>query len=47
LGLGGALFWLPAFANGRMQVSGKWIHDLDATNRLEAEYGIVEIAFAF
>jgi hypothetical protein len=46
-GLGGALFWLPAFANGRLQISGKWLHDLDATNRLEADYGIFELAFAF
>ena len=47
VGVGGALFWLPAFAKGRLQVSGKWLHDLDATNRLEADYGIVEIVLTF
>ena len=47
IGLGVAAFWLPAFANGDLVVSGKWIRDVDADNRLEADYGVVDITWTF
>jgi hypothetical protein len=47
VGLGGALFWIPGFADGRLSIVGKWIHDLDSTNRLEADYGTLDLVWTF
>jgi hypothetical protein len=47
VGLGGALFWIPDFADGRLSLVGKWIHDIDATNRLEADYGTLDLVLTF
>jgi hypothetical protein len=46
-GLGLAFSWIPAFGGGKVAISGKWLHDLDATNRLEADYGALSIAVTF
>jgi hypothetical protein len=47
VGVGLGLLWLPEFAKGRLSIVGKWIHDLDATNRLEADYGQVTFGYKF
>ncbi len=47
VGLGVAGFWIPAFADGKLALTGKWIRDVDASNRLEGDYGVVDIVFAF
>lgn len=46
-GIGPGLFWAPAFADGKLVVLGKWLHDLEATNRFESDYGIVTLGWQF
>jgi len=46
-GLGPGFFWTPKFAGGRLVVQGKWIHDFDATNRFESDYGTLGVAWKF
>jgi hypothetical protein len=46
-GIGLALSWIPAFGGGKVAVSGKWLHDLTATNRLEADQGVLSIGVTF
>jgi hypothetical protein len=46
-GIGPGFFWAPAFADGRLVVLGKWLHDLEATNRFESDYGIVTLGWQF
>jgi len=47
VGIGPGFFWAPAAAGGRLAVLGKWLHDLDATNRFESDYGIVTLGWQF
>jgi hypothetical protein len=47
VGLGAALFWIPKFASGDLVISAKWVRDLHATNRLEGDYAVVDLVFAF
>ena len=47
IGLGPGFFWTPEFAGGRLVVQGKWIHDFDATNRFESDYGTLGVAWKF
>ena len=46
-GLGPGFIWFPAFAGGKLAVLGKWIHDFDATNRFESDYGTLSVAWTF
>ncbi len=46
-GLGPGFIWFPAFADGKLAVLGKWIHDFDATNRFESDYGTLTVAWTF
>jgi hypothetical protein len=46
-GLGPALSWVPEFGGGNIAITGQWLHDLHATNRLEADYGALTIAVSF
>ncbi len=46
-GLGPGFIWFPAFADGKLAVLGKWIHDFDATNRFESDYGTLSVAWTF
>ncbi len=46
-GLGPGFVWFPAFAAGKLAVLGKWIHDFDATNRFESDYGTLTVAWTF
>ena len=39
VGLGPGFVWFPKFADGKLTVLGKWIHDFKATKRFESEFG--------
>ncbi len=43
VGIGPSSLWSPPAAEGRFSVTGSWLHDLDATNRLEADYAVVTL----
>ena len=47
LGFGPALLWLPAAGKGKLSIVGKWLHDVQADNRIEADYGQFTVACAF
>jgi len=47
VGIGAALLWLPAFAEGRVLGSLKWLHDVEASNRFEADYAVAELVVTF
>ncbi len=47
LALGPGFFWTPAFAEGRLTILGKWMHDVEADNRFESDYVTLGIAWKF
>jgi hypothetical protein len=47
VGIGAALLWLPAFAEGRVLATMKWLHDVEASNRIEADYAVAELVVTF
>lgn len=47
VGFGPGFFWTPKFAGGRLVVQGKWMHDFDADNRFESDYGTLGVAWKF
>ena len=44
-GIGPSFLWIPASGGGRFSVSGTWLHDLEATNRLESDYAVVTLVW--
>jgi hypothetical protein len=46
-GIGPSFLWVPASGGGKFSVSGTWLHDLDATNRLESDYAVVTLVWQF
>ncbi len=46
-GIGPSFLWIPAAGGGTFSVSGTWLHDLDASNRLESDYAVVTLAWQF
>ena len=44
-GLGPQLLWRPKFFGEHITLMASWIRDLSATNRLESDYGIVQVVF--
>jgi len=46
-GLGLTLSWISKFGGSDVAITGGWLHDLNATNRLEADYGSLTIAVSF
>lgn len=44
-GIGPSFLWVPASGGGKFSVSGSWLHDLDATNRLESDYAVVTLVW--
>ncbi len=46
-GVGPGFFWTPKSAGGKLVVQGKWMHDFDATNRFESDYGTLGVAWKF
>ena len=47
LGLGLGFLWTPAAAGGRLNVTGKWMHDIEAENRFDSDYVSVTAAWSF
>lgn len=47
LGVGAGLAWTPAFAKGRLALAGKWMIDVYAKNRFDANYGMVTAGWKF
>jgi hypothetical protein len=46
-GIGPSFLWIPKAGDGKFSVSGNWLHDLEATNRLESDYVVVTLAYQF
>lgn len=46
-GIGPAASWIPKFGQDRLVISAKWLHDLEATNRLKADYGVMTVMVSF
>ena len=38
---------MPKFGGGKLSVTGTWLHDLNATDRLEGDYAVVTLAWQF
>jgi len=47
VGIGPGFVWFPRFADGKLAVLGKWVHDLDATRRFESDFGTLTVAWTF
>jgi hypothetical protein len=45
VGIGPSVLWTPAAGDGKFSITGTWLHDLDATNRLESDYGVVTLVW--
>jgi hypothetical protein len=43
-GIGPSLLWIPG--GGKFSITASWLHDLDATNRLESDYAVITLAWA-
>ena len=46
-GIGPAVSWIPKFGRDRLLISAKWLHDVEAENRLKADYEFVTITVKF
>jgi hypothetical protein len=38
---------MPKSGGGKFSVTGTWLHDLHATNRMEGDYAVVTLAWQF
>ncbi len=47
LGIGPGFLWQPKFAEGKLSIVGKWMHDLTATNRFKSDYVTIGAAWKF
>jgi hypothetical protein len=47
VGLGPGFVWIPKFADGKLTILGKWMHDVYADNRFESDYFTLGIAWKF
>ena len=43
--IGPSVLWIPESGGGRFSVTASWLHDLDATNRMESDYVVVSLAW--
>jgi hypothetical protein len=46
-GIGPSFIWIPKAGGGKFSISGNWLHDLEATNRLESDYVVLTLAYQF
>jgi len=46
-GIGPSFIWIPQAGDVKFSISGSWLHDLEATNRLESEYVVLILAWQF
>jgi len=44
-GIGPSLLWIPESGGGRFSITASWLHDLDATNRMESDYVVISLAW--
>ena len=44
-GIGPSVLWIPKSGGGKFSVSASWLHDLDATRRLESDYAVVTLGW--
>ena len=47
IGIGPAALWQPQRFDGRLALQLSWLHDLDAENRIEADYVVFTASWAF
>ena len=45
--IGPSFLWMPKSGGGKFSVTGTWLHDLHATDRLEGDYAVVTLAWQF
>lgn len=45
VGIGPQVLWRPRFLNDKVTLMGTWLTDLEAKNRLEADYGVLQVIF--
>jgi hypothetical protein len=46
-GIGPSFSWIPKSGGGKFSVTGTWLHDLHATDRVEGDYAVVTLAWQF
>ena len=46
-GIGPSASWIPEFGGDNVAISATWLHDIDATNRIEADYGALTVSVTF
>ena len=46
-GIGPSFLWIPKSGGGKFSVTGTWLHDLHASNRMEGDYAVVTLAWQF
>ena len=46
-GLGPAILWAPEALKGKSAIVLKWLHDISQTNRLNGDWGMVQMSFRF
>ena len=46
-GIGPSFLWLPKWGGGNFSVTGTWLHDLHATDRMEGDYAVVTLTWQF
>jgi hypothetical protein len=46
-GLGPAVLWTPEALKGKSAIVLKWLHDISQTNRLNGDWGMVQMSFRF
>jgi len=46
-GIGPSFLWMPKWGGGNFSVTGTWLHDLHATDRMEGDYAVVTLTWQF
>ena len=46
-GIGPSFLWIPKSGGGKFSITGTWLHDLHASNRLEGDYAVVDLVWQF
>jgi hypothetical protein len=46
-GIGPSFLWIPKSGGGTFSISGTWLHDLHASDRLKGDYVVVTLAWQF
>jgi hypothetical protein len=47
VGIGPALIWRPRIRSAQINIVGKWLHDVEATNRFSGDMAYLSAAFKF